>query len=429
MIAKCSDATRGRFWGTACLLLGLVAVIGGLSLGPIWVRGIPQVVTPFGSFEFVMVQVIAAMPLAWWLGRRLASGLRVERRVIVGLAMLLGIGSLAGVLGGAGTLSEFCEGTGFSARLFVRAMICVGLVLPWCAAAEALGLGELLGARRTFHSGERFRWIAAGILAVVVAIGLPVMYVDERVPEMTSQTESLMKGERYLTAWRVVSVLCELGSEQPILGCAPTVVDEQLTERVKQLVVSASRPLDGNLSAAERIQRARDMAKLDQMATAEECLGDLIGRDPAAALLLAAIKQQEHDWTASNESCQRAIELVKARATMVNGDELSAIAVQAWEGLITNACRQNNFEVAEKDLAAAVKMLPAAEARLRFALGKQYFAAGRQQKAMRHFEIAGSQSAAYQRQAQAELQFPAQEMSGCIFRLPANLAAKGSVGH
>jgi len=223
----------------------------------------------------------------------------------------------------------------------------------------------------------------------VFAWGGPAAYLSDRATELGQNAEQLIKREQYLRAWKICKLLEELGATVTVANKPVPVEEEILADQLTAVVNEVSQTLSPTASIDERIVRARRLALLDQFNGAREVLGGLATENPAGALLLAAIEQQEGQWEASERSCHRALTLLH----MNNSEKLpeqdrQAMEIQAYDGLMMAACRHYQYQVAEALLLEAVSAAPKAAAHFHYRLAQQERSADRVVQAATHFQKA-----------------------------------------
>ena len=398
---------------TVVVTVGTLAVVWMLSTGGTSSGFEAQGSHPLGSFEFVIVHLLAALPLSIWIADRVARQLRFHKAAIAGFCAILGVGQLRLMLACDSALASFCRGFSSIECALFRTGIAVGLLFPWCLASRLIATSDntLSSAIAATRKTEHFAW---AFILVAIAVAAPETYLFERIPELSAHAESLVKSGRYWQAWQTLNLLDELGSNRVVLNQLPGVAADVVAEQIRQLLRDVSQPLNANADLQTRLQRARNLASLDQFDAAEQSLGDLPQHDPAACLLSAAIQQQRQQWSASARSCRVALEMLAANGNHVRADK-DILQTQAYDALITNYCNQRNFAAAEAVLPEALAAVPSARAYFYFRAGQYDQLAGRHANAASYYKNSLDISAAFKVQIMDGLQAMNQEMSGCIF--------------
>ena len=239
----------------ALLVAGTLAFVWILSTGGTSPGFEAQGLHPFGSLEFVIVHMLAALPLSIWIADRLAKRLRFHKVGIAGFSAILGLGLLRLLVTADPALSSFYRGlSGTDCALF-RSGMAVGLLFPWSLASRLLATNDntlsraIAATRATGH----FAW---ALVLVAIAVAAPDLYLNQRIPELSSHAESLVKSGRYWQAWQTLNLLDEVGSNQSVLDQSPGVTADVVAAQIRQLLDDVSRPLSANADVSTRLQRA-----------------------------------------------------------------------------------------------------------------------------------------------------------------------------
>lgn len=340
-------------------------------------------VAPFGWPRLVVAHLLATLPLsvlaAVLVHRRLADrasplALGVCWAVLgVGLAwMTLSAGFAVGVA------LEQCE-AGFAGRLAGRALWCLVLQLPWCLLGQ-----DLAGAA----AGRVNRPLGVPVvLALIVAVGLPAVYAETLIDTQSKKVEELLQGGRLKRALGLVEGLCDLGSSGPLAGTEPRKLRLELARAVQVAAATAAKPLPTSAPAGARLERARLLALVDRIQEAERELEPVADADPEAALLLAAVLQDQKRWEESSHSYRRALALLEGAP--VSDPAAVAGRVRAYNGLAFNARERKAYGEAEAAYQEGLEKLPErARAPIHFQLGRHYQHSGRPAKALEHLRTA-----------------------------------------
>src|SRR5262249_11959190 len=84
------------------------------------------------------------------------------------------------------------------------------LLMPWCAFGSSLSGAALSESRKV-----------AVALAGLVAVALPAVFARTLIKEQSCKAEELLQHRRLAQAQVLVRRLCDLGSDQPLLGKPP----------------------------------------------------------------------------------------------------------------------------------------------------------------------------------------------------------------
>src|SRR5207247_2624470 len=158
------------------------------------------------------------------------------------------------------------------------------------------------------------------------------VYVLTVLEEESRKAEDGLQRLRLARANGIVSGLCDLGSERPLLGKSPEQVRSELAHAIQSYAALLERPPGASPPPPERLQRARMLAVLDRLEEATALLAPLADNDGEAALLRAAVLQDQERWNESNADYRRALDLLTAA-----GPASAAGRVRAYDGLAFNA--------------------------------------------------------------------------------------------
>ena len=275
--------------GIAFIAGGILAVVWTLSTGGMPPGSAVRVLPPFGSFEFVVVHVLAALPLSIWMADRvrawgqnasekgtvpfcsadcaksgqspafcpqaLVSGWRIRRLAIVASCAVVGLVALAWLSACSSALATWVGGLSVTERSLLRVGLAVGLLLPWCLAGPSCGAKSVDTFPKLVAPGARGLGFLWALALAIIAVAAPHLYLAERIPELSRRAESLANTARYWEAWQTVNLLCEVGSDQPVLNQPPAETADQLADQIRQIMADISRPLSFDASAQARLQR------------------------------------------------------------------------------------------------------------------------------------------------------------------------------
>lgn len=361
-------------------------------------------IVPFGSTEMVIVQVVAVAPLVWLLAKQIARGPQPRNRLmwVIIATCLLGATIYLGP-----HISDLCRTFSGLQRFLFRPLICLILILPW-----AIAFVPLLPYRDKSGGGRVWALI---VVMAVFAWGAPAVYLTDRAAELALNAEQFIKHQQYLRAWKICKTLDEQGASETVINRPVFAEEEMLANQLTATMNDVSQPLPASTTIDERIARARKLAQLDQFDGAREVLGNLTSEEPAGALLLAAIEQQEEHWEASEHSCRRAIELLQMNdpEKVLERNKL-AMQVQAYDGLIIAECHRFEYQAAEALLLEAVAAVPKGAAQFYYQLAQQERSADRTAQAATHFHKAAALDANLATAAEQEIQGMRAGTSGCF---------------
>ncbi len=225
--------------------------------------------------------------------------------------------------------------------------------------------------------------LLAAALAGIAALLLPAVYADDLNRRHSTIAADLLERQQLVAAQRVVDRLCAVGSERLVRGVAPPVVKRKLARTVGALEQRLFTADPKQLDASQTIEMARALAMLDRGAEARRIVTPLAESRAEAALLLAAILQQQHEWEASSSWYQAGARLLRAAP---DSRERTAGLVQAIDGIAFNARELGRYNEAERSYQDGLSELPAAAAHFHFQLGRHHQLGGRPFAAIEHLQ-------------------------------------------
>ena len=355
-------------------------------------------VAPFGWKRLIVVHAVASLPLSWMLACALQRHLPTKTSLVetvlwttTGLAV-----AWATAAGGdiVGQVLDTVRG-GSVTRLLTRAAWCAALETPWCLAAMAAvpdsrGPGEPALRLKSFMP-----------LALVVAVIVPLGYVDRLIDEQTLLAKKHCGNRHLEKARNVVWRLCDAGSgknlwevdadgdgaieEYPPLS-ARAVLENDLARLRREIAALGSAEPTG----WQRIQLAQGLASVGELTEAQRVIEPLAAHDARAAVVLAQVYQQRREWPESSRWFRRALELARSgRARDPAGAKTSEkIQVHAYNVLAHNARELDRYDAAEQHYFDALARLPSQRAYYHHQLGRHYEVWGRPVKAVEHFRKA-----------------------------------------
>ncbi|WP_439624511.1 hypothetical protein [Gemmata sp.] len=330
---------------------------------------------PFGWPRLLVAHLVAALPLgliaAQWV-RSIPDANRATRGVWVAVGLAA---AGAGAVSSPG-LGEAVAGAGAVAALVLRALLAVGLVLPWCVWATDRPPGTPNAPR----PGLRFA-LGAGI--ALVPCGL---YAEAVVAARTEHASELLGRERLARADVIVGGLIELGSELPVGGRSPAEVRDALAAALPRLRQAAEWPLPAAAPPAARLNRAVLLVRLDRSSEAAGLLEPLAVGNDTAALLLATVYRDLGRWAESDALFSRVLDAALPRAA---GDPAALAACQtAIDGLAFNAREDRRPADVERVLVLGLGALPSRAAYFHLQLGRHHADGGRPFRAVEHLREA-----------------------------------------
>lgn len=332
---------------------------------------------PFGWPRVLVAHLIAALPLGV-LGARLLRSAPAVNGVVRGVWVALG-----GAVAGAAVL--VCPGIGESVAggefgavplLLLRALIALGLVLPWCVwATDPPAPREPARSKWVFGLGAAFALVPCGL------------YCDAAVAARTDQAADLVRRARVARAEAVLTGLVELGSDRAVDRRSLAAMRKEYAELLPKLEATAARPLLTSASNRSRAERALVLIQLDRPTEAAELLEPLATPDnDTVTLLLASVYRDLERWGVSDELYTRVLEkkLPNAATDSRAADECAG----AIEGLAFNARADRRPGDAERALKRGLESVPGRAALFHLQLGKHYHDGGRPGPALEHLRAA-----------------------------------------
>jgi hypothetical protein len=378
--------------------LALAVVVPGLALaaaaGPEH-RSLGLAVAPFGWPRLLVVHLLATLPLSLLAAKKgsgaffaphddappdTADAEKAPHPFLAwaGIWAALGAGLAWATVAAGAAVGEGLdrEQADFSVRLAVRVLWCLGLQLPWCLLGQCLSV-------RAWPGGPRR---AEGVLALLLAVAPPAVYAIGLIEAQTKKAGELLQGLRLTRARAIVAGLCDLGSAAALAGTPPPVLRREIVQAIRASTAALEHPLPEPASAEARVERARLLAVLDRLDEAARLLEPLADTDPAAALLRAAVLQDQRRWEESSRCYRRALVLLQEAPP----SDPAALAgrVKAYDGLAFNARGRKAYREAEVAYHEALERLPAARAHFHFQLGRHHQLGGRPGPALHHLRTA-----------------------------------------
>lgn len=361
-------------------------------------------VAPFAWTHLVVVHLLAALPLSILLAATLAK--RDVGRALFWIAVAVVTAAWTVISGSSVTPALDLGEAGFTARLLIRVLWCLALQLPWCLCGWGCG--------RTLTDGEEslpfWSW-GWGFVVLLVAIALPAVHANDLVRVQSRKAGEWMHRQRLARARPLVAALSDLGSSTKLGGLSAQQLSRAIERDMQILTGSVSRPLPTSASPTVRIDRAHDLAVLGRVEDAERELQPLADTVPGAAVLLAALLQDQERWQDSNRWYRHALTL------LCEGPRTLTARTRAYDGLAFNARQQHEDRVAEAVYHEALARIPQAQARFHFQLGRHHQLRGRPDQAIHHLRTAARlEPDNYGQQAGALIDELSAHTPGCLWR-------------
>ncbi len=346
------------------------------------------VASPFGWYHLAVLHLVAVLPVSILMAGSIVRSLspRISGvATILGAALALAVAWWTVTGGDVVGLTLEKVKAGFAVRLGTRIIWCLVLVAPWCWVAY-----RLTGSTRREAGDGDASGLTATVLAVFVACGLPAAYTFHFVREQTAIANNHLSGGRLWKAEPVLAALCEVGSSLPVASpaasgrrVAPRVARDELAAEMAFHAAEAERPPTPDAPAAEQVQYVRHLVVLGKLAQARSALETVADVDASAALLMAAILDQQ-------QQCEQSHRWYATAASLLSADSAppTDLRMIAYDGLAKTARDLRRYRDAERVYQEAIRELPDQEAYYRFQLGRHYQLGGRPADAMAAFQKA-----------------------------------------
>lgn len=330
---------------------------------------------PFGWPRLLIAHLVTALPL----GVLIALTLRKLLTESLGSTWILAGSGLAALATQASPevgllLSDGSFGP--VAALVGRGLFALLLVLPWCVAALGTPPDMTLPAR----PGVAF------LLAAGFALAPCGLYSDALITTKTQQVTESLGRERLKRAEVILSGLCELGSDTPVLDQPPLTVLAALRVTLPKLEQAADQPFPDEALPEARLSRALLLMRIERWDEAARQLEPLTPANLTATLLLATVRRDQGHYRASDELFAQVAG--RLRESAANDPGARGRFQTAVEGLVFNAHADHRPADALRWLEVGRAALPEQAAFYDFQLGLHYQSVGRPRMAIAHLSAA-----------------------------------------
>lgn len=332
-------------------------------------------VSPFGWPSLLVVQCLAAVPLAavaaGWLTRRVRVPSPIPV-VVVGLLFAV-VGYFAVPAVGA-TLDASAD---FAIRCLVRSLVCLALALPWAIAA------------RTCSPPAPVSRVMPAV-GVAVAFILPGVWAERLAKENTAAAQDDLAARRMARALPLIDGVCDLDPAREIVEAQGNLkmpaARKRLADDLKGLADDLARTGPMGLKPTDRLLYADTLVSLDRPAEAEPLLRDLVPVLPPANLSLA---HALHQMGRYDESAAAAREWLAAGLPYAGKNaKVRKDCLAGFDLLAENATKRGSNADREAALREGLEKLPGGEAYFRFQLGRHYKMSGRPFEAVNELNAA-----------------------------------------
>lgn len=345
-------------------------------------------VSPFGWPSLLVVQCLAAVPLAavvaGWLVKRVKVPSPVPVVVVGGLFAVVGYFTISPV----GTALD--SSADFAVRCLVRSVVCLLLALPWAVAAKVGGT-PAAGSRVVFAVG------------LVVAFVLPGVWAARLAKENTAAAQNELAAQRMARALPLIDGVCDLDPAREIIeeggNLKMPAARKRLTDDLKAMADFLARTNPKSLKPSDRLLYADALISLDRPADAEPILRDLARTQPPVNLPLARALHLMGQYDESDAAVRELLAVGLPEAE--KNPNVRKACVDGFDLLAESATKRGSNAAREAVLKEALDKLPAEEAYFRFQLGRHYKVSGRPLDAIRELNEAVRLDKKYEPSAEA----------------------------
>lgn len=387
-------------------ILALVVPAAALTWADADRRAAGLVGSPFGWGRILAAHLLAGLPLAVLLARqpaRLGSGVR-----LVGLGAALLVTAWTVLVGETAAPFLDAAGTGFWGRLMVRSCWCLALQVPWFLAAAPTALSAI--------PVGWLSWLTAALAAFILPGTLAAAFITEQ----AGKAAELLGSGRLVQARNVVWGISDLSgpeSLKELKDTSPVQLIRELGFQIAALQRACARPLSAAAGPEAAYERAFMLAQLDRLDEAVAVLGR--PETPHALLLLAAVRQAQERFDASNAAYEQ---VLQTQRPMLGYDPAArALYRRACDGLAFNARACGTPAAAELVYRTALQEQAdlAERAYFHFQLAGHYQRGGRPLAALEHLDQAVQlDPATFSRPAESMRRELRQFTPSCLARLP-----------
>jgi len=338
-------------------------------------------VSPFGTAELLIVNVLFALPLAAVVAGWTSTWLTGSRSflpfaIVAAMAVPFAVGAIA--------TSDLVAGLGFVPRALLRTLACTILAWPFFSA-----FGPCV--RR-----DRASWL----LAMAAAIVLPTVYADRIVADAIRTGNELLRDDRPIAARPHWLIVADIDPERTVPGfqkstTAPDVLALIEKEAGRLDKVAASKSVKPEL-------RAEALAGLEKFDEAERAFRALPPSPPNRVRLARFLAQRER-YPESDELLQSLKE-----------ERDPELQREAYEALARNATARFDRTAVEQILNEAIDRLPKYAGSFLFELARMYRQAGRPLEALRTFDRAVDADASLAEAAAPHRRAIREQTPGCL---------------
>lgn len=336
----------------------------------------PAIVSPFGWWSLMLVQVLASLPLAMVIAAALP-----KRPYLTGTAVLAAVVGVVLTVAMGASVDPYLDGNdvAFLPRHLIRVGWVLALQVPLCLA--------LLPADRRIAS---WPGLAVGLLLVAGTAGV----AWSKVRLVTDQTATQITEQKYLQALTNLETLCEVGSPLPVYRDRPPKdVRMAIIGQLRRSAMALAARLPGQSPVGAVLDRADMLSRLDLFDDATAALNQLPEPNFDALLMLAGVEHQRGRLDDSDEALRAASKYA------TNEYQHSRVYV----GLVRNARDRLDPREVERLLQEGLAKLPTQRAAFHFHLGRHYRRDHQPRRALDHLAEAVSLDAEQYGQRAGEL--------------------------
>ncbi len=332
-------------------------------------------VSPFGWPSLLIVQCLAAVPLAAVVAGWVVSRVKVRTPIPAVVAGVLF------AVGGYFAISPFGESldssADFALRCLLRSMVCLSLALPWAVAA------------RVGAPPARGSWVMLAV-GLAVAFVLPGVWADKLASENTAAAQDALAARRMARALPIIDGVCDLDPARQIIEASGNLkmpaARKRLADDLKGLAEDLARTDPKGLKPTDRLLYADTLVSLDRPAEAEPILRELVPVLPPAGLSLARALHQLERYDESDAAVREWLAAGLPHAG--KNPKVRKQCVDGFDLLAENATKRGSNADREAVLKEGLDKLPGEEAYFRFQLGRHYKLTGRPVEAVRELNEA-----------------------------------------